>query len=202
MRCPWYSAPTAHAASSITISRWRLAISQISLRAAGSPTWCTNNTARVRGVIALSMQLGSMLYVTGSTSTNTGIAPAYLIALAVAMNERLGHNTSSPGSMPTASSARCSAVVHDDTATALCAPTYSANAFSNSATLGPWLTQPLRRADSTACSSSVPIDGRVSGIVRVLIADFVIEQPPMCGDAMLASIALTPAVPRLISLWT
>ena len=60
------------------------------------------------------------------------------MALAVAMNEWLTVMTSSPGPTPTASSARCSAVVQFDTAQACGAPTNAANSRSNAATSGPW----------------------------------------------------------------
>ena len=39
------------------------------------PIWCTTRMALVRGVIAASMRSGSMLWVSGSMSTNTGVAP-------------------------------------------------------------------------------------------------------------------------------
>src|SRR3954464_4391360 len=89
---------------------------------------------------------------------------------AVAMKERLGHNTSSPGFTPPAISAKWSAVVQEDTATAYCAPTYAAKRFSNSPTFGPWLTQPLRSASSTAFSSAGPNDGRATGTVLVSVS--------------------------------
>src|SRR3954466_11383332 len=98
----------------------------------------------VRGVIAALISAGSMLNVRGSISTNTGVAPQYRTALAVAMNEWLTVITSSPAPTPTASSAKCSAVVQFDTAQACGAATCSANSRSNAATSGPWVTQPER----------------------------------------------------------
>src|SRR5678816_4847117 len=83
-----------------------------------------------------------MLKVPSSTSTKTGVAPQYRIAFAVAMNEWLTVTTSSPGPTPTASSARCSAVVQLDTAQACGAPTAAANSRSNAATSGPCVTHP------------------------------------------------------------
>src|SRR5258707_1304714 len=74
------------------------------------------------------------------------------MALAVAMNERLGHSTSSSGLTPAASRAKCKAVVHEDTAIAKGAPMYSAKRRSNSSTRGPWLTQPLLSTSTTAGS--------------------------------------------------
>jgi hypothetical protein len=55
-------------------------------------------------------------------STNTGVAPAYWIAAAVATNVNGTVTTSSPAPMPAASSARCSALVPELTATASAAP--------------------------------------------------------------------------------
>ena len=74
--------------------------------------------ARVRGVIAARTAAGSMLNVTGSMSTNRGVAPSRLTQPAVAKNEYVGVMTSSPGPMPSAISATSSASVPDDTATA------------------------------------------------------------------------------------
>ena len=56
--------------------------------------------ALVRGVIARAMASGSTLNVTGSISTNTGVAPRRLTHPAVAKNENVGVMTSSPGPMP------------------------------------------------------------------------------------------------------
>ena len=64
------------------------------------------------------------------------------MAFAVAMNEWLTVTTSSPGPTPTASSARCSAVVQLETAQACGAPTAAANSRSKAATSGPCVTQP------------------------------------------------------------
>jgi hypothetical protein len=75
MRLPSYSDPIAHAASSTTIRPWREAISEISRRAQGKPIWWTTKIAFVRGVIELSMRLGSRLKVKGSMSTKMGFAP-------------------------------------------------------------------------------------------------------------------------------
>src|SRR4051794_33905506 len=93
------------------------------------------------------------------------------------MNERLGQITSSPCRIPLAISARWRAVVQDETAIAKGEDTYSANAFSNSATFGPWLTQPLRSAATIAASSSGPKDGRATGITAGAVAIFIAPQP-------------------------
>jgi hypothetical protein len=109
-----------------------------------------------------------MLNVSRSTSTNTGIAPQYRIALAVAMNEWLTVTTSSPGAIPSAVSARWSAVVQLDTAHACGAATAWANSRSNAATSGPCVTQPDRMARRAASASSSPSHGRATGIARVV----------------------------------
>src|SRR3954447_22229328 len=105
--------------------------------------------ALVRGVIARSAEAGSRLYVRGSTSANTGVAPFCHTALAVAMNDSDGTITSSPGPTPDTYSANCSAVVQFVVATASGAPTRSANARSNSRTRGPWETQPVAIVSAT-----------------------------------------------------
>jgi hypothetical protein len=61
--------------------------------------------ARVRGVMRASIWSTSIVQVTGSTSTSTGVAPAYLMAETVAMNVMETVMTSSPALMPAASSA-------------------------------------------------------------------------------------------------
>src|SRR5438067_12626426 len=81
------------------------------------------------------------------------------------MKEYDGQITSSPGPTPLATSARCSAVVHDVVATPYATPMRAATSVSNSATFGPWLTQPLLRTPATARASSSPNSGRVNGII-------------------------------------
>ena len=103
--------------------------------------------------------------VSSSTSTKTGVAPQYRMALAVATKEWLTVTTSSPGSTPNASSARCSAVVQLDTAQAWAAPTAAANSCSKAATSGPCVTQPERIARRAASASRSSIHGRATGIM-------------------------------------
>ena len=80
----------------------RARASTMAARSQGMPIWCTHRMARVFGVIAASMQAGSMLKVTGSMSMNTGVGAAVARpTLAVAMKEWLTVMTSSPGSTPT-----------------------------------------------------------------------------------------------------
>ena len=53
--------------------------------------------ALVLGVMASSTRLGSIVQVTGSTSTKTGVAPAKVTAAAVAVKVWVGTITSCPG---------------------------------------------------------------------------------------------------------
>jgi hypothetical protein len=78
--------------------------------------------AFVRGVIARSIAAGAIVKVSGSMSTNTGVAPAYTIAAAVATKVNGTVITSSPAPMPAASSARCSALVPEFTPIASAVP--------------------------------------------------------------------------------
>ncbi len=114
------------------------------------PPWCTSITARVRDVSIGSTVSGVRFPVSTSTSANTGAAPTYRTAFAVAMNENDGTMTSSPGPIPHATNARCSAVVQELTATPSRAPTRAANFSSKLATRGPCATQP----ESTACAAA------------------------------------------------
>ena len=109
--------------------------------------------AFVREVIARSAARGSRLYVAGSMSANTGVAPQCQTALAVAMNDSEGTITSSPGPTPRTWSANASAVVQLVVATASADPTRAANCRSNSSTLGPWESQPEAITCATASCS-------------------------------------------------
>src|ERR1035438_4300586 len=63
--------------------------------------------------------------------------------------------TSSPGPMPPASRARCSALVPEFTPTASAPPQYPANSLSNAATSGPRMNSAFSRTRMTAASSSL-----------------------------------------------
>src|SRR6516164_7452151 len=78
------------------------------------------------------------------------------------MNDSDGTMTSSPGPTPAATSARCRAVVQEETATACAAPIDEANAASNSATRGPWATHPEETAAPASRTPvlSAPVSGR------------------------------------------
>ena len=82
--------------------------------------------AFVRGPIKAAVELGSRLKVTGSISQKTGVAPAIRIADAVAKNVNGDVMISSPGPIPWARTAKCNAVVPEETAIACLTPQYSA----------------------------------------------------------------------------
>ena len=163
MRRPFHSVGIACAASSITLSPRPRAIVMIASRSAAWPPKCTGSSALVRGVILLSIWLASMLRVSGSQSTSTGIPPRCSITAAVAVKVIGVVITSSPGPTPTASSARCSAAVHELTAIACLACAQAANSCSNSRTFCPVVSHPERRQVSTPSISSSPINGAANG---------------------------------------
>src|SRR5450755_1854298 len=66
----------------------------------GSPHICTGRIARVRGVIAATIFSASILWLRGSISANTGVAPTSMMTLAVATHEFGVVMTSSPGPTP------------------------------------------------------------------------------------------------------
>src|SRR5450755_1120488 len=92
-----------------------------------------------------------------------GSAPHCHTELAVAMNDREGTMTSSPGPTPDAYSASASAVVQLVVATASGAPTRSANASSNARTRGPCDTQPEAITSATAAASPPGKQGSANG---------------------------------------
>ena len=100
-------------------------------------------TARVRGVTAAATAAGSTRNVSGSTSTSTARAPQSSTTFAVAGKVYAGTMTSSPGPISSASSARWSAAVPDETTAACAVPTASASAASNSPTFAPIVSWPL-----------------------------------------------------------
>ncbi len=72
----------------------------------------------------------------------------------MATKEKDGSTTSSPPCTPQTTSARWSPVVQLETATACPACCRWANASSNSATRGPWATQPDAMTAASAWASS------------------------------------------------
>src|SRR6266513_2656373 len=85
------------------------------------------------------------------------------------MKEWLTVMTSSPGTTPAASSARWSAVVQFDTATACGAPTNAANSRSNAATSGPCVSHPDRMTRPAASTSASPTRGLAIGINETVL---------------------------------
>ena len=105
-----------------------------------SATWPNKWTGRiafVRGVSASSTAAGDKLNVAESMSANTGRAPQWMIASAVAANVNAVVTTSSPGPTPTARSASMSAAVPEATPTAAPAPISRAKARSKASTSWP-----------------------------------------------------------------
>jgi len=78
--------------------------------------------ARVRGVIAASTSAGSIVQVSGVTSTITGSAPAAIGAYTVAANVSAGMITSSPQPIPSALRATSIVTVPLDISTPYRAP--------------------------------------------------------------------------------
>ena len=79
--------------------------------------------AFVRGVTSPATRSGSMFRSVSRTSAKTGVAPVWTITFAVAGQVIGVVITSSPGPIPSATSARCMAAVPDETASACFAPT-------------------------------------------------------------------------------
>ena len=105
-----------------------------------------------------------MVKVGSSTSTKTGRAPEKRIVLALAMKVNETVSTSSPGPMPLARRARCSAVVPELVATACGTPMNAAKRSSRARTLAPWASDPELSTSQTSSFSSSPIWGRAMGI--------------------------------------
>src|SRR3954452_1786235 len=110
-------------------------------------------TARVRGVIRAETSSGSRLYVAGSMSAKTGVAPRRAIDSAVAKNVNAGQITSSPGPMPSASSTSTIASVPLPTPIVSGTPRYSAASRSKALTLGPRMKAPDSRIPANASFS-------------------------------------------------
>ncbi len=83
-----------------------------------------------------------MLQVSGSMSTNTGVAPSSTMVSAVAAKVNGVVTTSSPGFRPSAISEISSASVPLATVTQCFAPVKAASAASSSATSGPMMYWP------------------------------------------------------------
>ena len=95
-----------------------------------------------------------------SLSRNTGRAPTYMTALAVATNVSVGTSTSSPGPTPSRSNASWSAAVPLDNAAACSTPTNVANSRSNASTCGPsGAIQLESNVSSNSARSAAPTSG-------------------------------------------
>src|SRR5919204_1979781 len=129
----------------------------------------TATTAFVRGVIAASTDSVVTLYVCGSMSANTGVAPSYSAQFADATNEYGDVITSSPGPTPARRMQRWRPAVPDETAAQYAAPTASASAASKRGPVGPSESQPERSTSSTSSSSRSSSHGDESGIRRVTV---------------------------------
>src|SRR5271154_2449205 len=116
--------------------------------------------AFVLEVIFVETSAGSRFSVSGETSANTGVAPWYKTQLAVAQKVMGVVIASSPGSSLAAKAAPCNAAVPELKLTACLAPTQAANASSNSATVGPVVSQSERSTSTTAWMSSSSMDCR------------------------------------------
>ena len=131
---------------------------------AGRPNRWTGQMAFVRGVMAAATRSGSMSYVSGSMSTNTGVAPAYRIDDTVALKVWPTVMTSSPGSRSIPAKMHISATVPLLTAIAWRTPMNAAQRSSSSATRRPPASIPLRRTSVTAAISASSMSGRATGI--------------------------------------
>tara|TARA_B100000700_G_C15055478_1_gene862587 strand:+ start:4262 stop:4537 length:276 start_codon:yes stop_codon:yes gene_type:complete len=87
-----------------------------------NPYKCTGIIALVFLVIYFSIKVSSILFVIGSISTNTGLAPTDNIEFTVATNVNPVVITSSPFPMLLANNAICKAVVPDEVATEYLTP--------------------------------------------------------------------------------
>ncbi len=105
-RCrPRQREPSACAASSTRKSRWRRASATARSMSGARPLKLTSMIARVRSVMCRSACSRSRHRVAGSTSTNTGVAPARSTVFAEAIMVRSGTSTSWPAPTPSAASA-------------------------------------------------------------------------------------------------
>ncbi|MBK8940565.1 MAG: hypothetical protein IPM79_23870 [Polyangiaceae bacterium] len=145
-------APKACAASSIT-GMPRSAARSKSARSAGRPNRWTGRMARVLSVMAARTALGSRLYVSGSMSAKTGVAPTRRIAPAVAKKDSGVVMTSSPAPSSSAMSETSSASEPDDTPIACSTPSARAASASSFATSSPRMKDALASTRSNAVRS-------------------------------------------------
>src|ERR1700682_840697 len=101
-------------------------------------------------------EFASMLNVTSSTSTNTGVAPVSATASPVAQNVKDGQSTASPRPTPLAISTISNASVPLEQATTCLAPLKAASPASSSATSGPLMNLQWVSTRETASSTDLP----------------------------------------------
>ena len=142
--CPLISPPKPCAPSSRILRPYLSATFLISGKLAGSPNKSTGTTtlglsfpSAITPAIAFSNELASMLKVSSSTSTKTGVAPRIATTSPDEKNVKSGTNTASPSPIPQAISASSSASVPFPQVTQCFTPTYAASFSSSSETLLP-----------------------------------------------------------------
>ena len=129
-------------------------------RSTGSPAKLTGTMALVRGPMLAAAAAASMFHVAESMSTKRGCAPRYTPQFVDAAKVMGEEAISSPGSMPAANAAACSAAVPDENATQWRAPTRSAIARSKRSIVGPCVMNGSRSAAATAATSASVISWR------------------------------------------
>ena len=112
--------------------------------------------AFVLGVIFDSISLTSMLNVSGSISTNTGVAPTMPIASVVATKVNATVITSSPAPISSALKAKCSASVPLFSVTAFFTSRNFAISSSKALQFLPKIYEPLLKTSTTSFSTSAP----------------------------------------------
>src|SRR5579863_6887157 len=154
------------------------------------PPKCTGIIAFVRGPIASFTRRGSMLNVSRSISTNTGVAPTRETAVAVAMNEIAGTITSSPLPIPRVSRAISSVSVPFIAARPNLQCWNAANSRSNRVTNGWYPPQrSLSRTSSRSSLSRAPEIGQ-AGIFILLEYEL-----KVLTDAQMMTMALAIVIP-------
>src|ERR1700722_16499011 len=130
----------------------------------GKPHICTGMMARVRGVMAAAIRSMSMLWLRGSMSANTGVAPTSMMTFAVATQEFGVVITSSPGPMPAMRKAISMVQVPELKVRTGRPEKYSDRRDSKAFTFGPLLvSQPERRTSVTPAMVASSMEGRVKG---------------------------------------
>ena len=153
--------PNPCAPSSSTFKPYLSATSRTAAKSAGSPNKSTATTAlgcnlpsAMTFSIAASKDSTEILKVSRSTSTNTGVAPAWDTISPEEKNVKSGTNTASPSLIPQAIIAIVSASVPLAQVTQCFTPTYSASSFSKSFTCCPLIKLQFVATSTMAASMS------------------------------------------------